>query len=336
MVTKTILWIVLGAAATTILLRVRRQGLQAFRRDLAATPQLVLDVRARAGIAGDAWLLGAAAASLLFLQPLPGAALTALTLAVWIFATLSLKDASLLFLAVWLAWQDMGKGRAGPVGQAPEANVVFAAMVGLALGSGVAFLLPWQPWAGIIVAGGALACLPDILPGQSKVRANAVARRRGGWRTMKRRTDFVTNSSSMSWIMALLFGIPIGLGAGVGCTCANVAHGLGLGAGGKPGQLGSLTTPTAPPTASSSAVAAPDPGKPRGELAWGGDAYILSGQDAVDWLTERGMMQGGRFTDTFWDDWYSRLAIGRTAVPTRSARGRRRLAVGPGLYARFD
>ena len=170
-VTKTILWIVLGAAVTTILLRVRRQGPQVFRRDLAATPQLVMDVRARAGIAGDAWLLGAAAASLLFCT-IVGGRLTALTMAVWIFATLSLKGASLLFLAVWLAWQDMGKGRAGPVGQAPDANVVFAAMVGLALGSGVAFVLPWQPWAGIIVAGGALAicltfCLASRRSGQT-------------------------------------------------------------------------------------------------------------------------------------------------------------------------
>ena len=105
--------------------------------------------------------------------------------------------------------------------------------------------------------------------------------------------------------MAFLFGIPVGLAGGLGHLAAhagqNLSHGLNAANGGQ-----GTVSPTS--AGSSPATGAPvEPGKPRGDLAWGGDAYILTGDDAHNWLRERGLMQGDRFTDKFWNEFYEPL-----------------------------
>ena len=115
---------------------------------------------------------------------------------------------------------------------------------------------------------------------------------------MKKRTDFVTNSSStnfmMAWFLAIfpVLGMAVGPVAGrpAGSTAAALDASIDAAAAAQPGTVG------------------PQGPKPRTqEVAWGGDAYILSGPEAHDWLTERGLMANAVFTEKFWNQWGNRL-----------------------------
>ncbi len=110
---------------------------------------------------------------------------------------------------------------------------------------------------------------------------------------MKKRTDFVTNSSSTNFIWAWFLGLFPVLGMAVGPVMGQSA-----------GATGAALDASIDATAAAQAVAAPQGPEPRTqEVAWGGDAYILSGTEAQDWLSERGLMQNGVLTDKFWNQW---------------------------------
>jgi len=69
--------------------------------------------------------------------------------------------------------------------------------------------------------------------------------------------------------MAFLFGIPVGLAGGLGHLAAHAGHNLSHGLNAANGGQGTVSPPSA---GSSPATGAPvEPGKPRGDLAWGGD-----------------------------------------------------------------
>jgi len=110
---------------------------------------------------------------------------------------------------------------------------------------------------------------------------------------MKKRTDFVTNSSSTNFLLAWFLGLWPVLGMAVGPVMGQPA-----------GATGAALDASIDATAAAQTAVYPQGPKPRTqEVAWGGDAYILSGPEAADWLSERGLMENGVLTDKFWNQW---------------------------------